>query len=91
MAAQFALDHDPRAFPDQIGSALSLRGARKGDEAIQKTKFSALDCFAEPVIGTRDFARSRWLVMTIQFDQDGALEGTSEIMRLIIARSLVGR
>ena len=36
----------------------------KGDEAIQKSEFAALDCFAEPVIGPRDFARVRWLAMT---------------------------
>jgi hypothetical protein len=34
-----------RAVPDQVGSALSLRGARRGDEAIHKSEFSALDCF----------------------------------------------
>jgi hypothetical protein len=28
------------------------------------TKQSRLDCFAEPVIGPRDFARVRWLAMT---------------------------
>jgi hypothetical protein len=25
---------------------------------------AALDCFAEPVIGPRDFARIRWLAIT---------------------------
>jgi hypothetical protein len=43
------------AVPDQVGSAPSLRGARKGDEAIQKAEFSALDCFAS-------------LAMTVQVD-----------------------
>ena len=37
------------------------------DEAIQSgltATAGALDCFAEPVIGPRDFARVRWLAMT---------------------------
>jgi hypothetical protein len=39
----------------------------KGDEAIQAASrfaHAALDRFAEPVIGPRDFARVRWLAMT---------------------------
>ncbi|HEY5066214.1 MAG TPA: hypothetical protein VIJ04_15505, partial [Xanthobacteraceae bacterium] len=37
------------------------------DEAIQRAcrlSQRALDCFAEPAIGPRDFARVRWLAMT---------------------------
>jgi hypothetical protein len=36
----------------------------ESDEAIQNND-SRLDCFAEPVIGPRDFARVRWLAMTM--------------------------
>jgi hypothetical protein len=34
------------------------------DEAIRSEFQQALDCFAEPVIGPRDLARTRWLAMT---------------------------
>jgi hypothetical protein len=33
------------------------------DEAIHSVVLSAMDCFAEPVIGRR-FAPTRWLAMT---------------------------
>ena len=38
---------------------------RLRDEVIQLLS-AALDCFAELVIGTRDFARSRWLAKTVR-------------------------
>ncbi len=40
-----------------------------GDEAIQKSIFTALDCFAEPVIGPATSGRTRWLAMTLQSDR----------------------
>jgi hypothetical protein len=39
----------------------------RSDEAIQQ-QYGNLDCFAEPVIGPRDFARARWLAMTTRPD-----------------------
>jgi hypothetical protein len=37
----------------------------EGRQSNPETVFAALDCFAEPVIGPRDFARVRWLAMTV--------------------------
>jgi hypothetical protein len=44
----------------------SLRGAiaTKQSRTASQPSQAALDCFAEPVIGPRDFARVRWLAMT---------------------------
>ena len=36
----------------------------RSDEAIQPASRPSQACFAEPVIGPRDFARVRWLAMT---------------------------
>ncbi len=50
-------------------SELIIERPRHGSRRRYRHELSsaqaALDCFAEPVIGPRDFARVRWLAMTI--------------------------
>jgi len=48
----------------QVNQSINVIARSVSDEAIQGNMHLALDCFVEPVIGTRDFARSRWLAMT---------------------------